>query len=108
MEGKDFLKAIYLPNDWLTVAVISNLARDGLHTDTQVAEEKFKSRHALKIDMIGSNYNTSIILSRKEGGNTTFGGYIQKTVSDALIMYFDMTLNRGNSILYPKLDPEDP
>lgn len=109
VEGKDFLRAIYLPNEWLTISVIGNFEQGELRADTQQnSAEAFKPRHALKFDVIGNNYSTSLILSRREGGNTSLGGYLQSTVSDALLVYFDATLNRGNAILYPQLDPTNP
>ncbi len=108
VEGKDFLKFIYLPSDWFTVGVIGNLEQGGMRADSSVADPEFKRKYALKLDMLGVNYNASLLLSRREGGNETWGGFVQVTVSDALLAYFDAAVNRGNTALYPRLDPGHP
>lgn len=108
IEGKDFLKAVYLPNDWLTISAISNLWQGRLHADKLQARESFKSRSALKVDVIDTSFNASLILSRSEAVNTTLGGFLQATLSDALIAYFDAALYRGNAVLYPRLDAGHP
>jgi len=108
IEGKDFVKAVYLPNDWLTINAINNLAQGGLRVDTRSSRERFKARSALKIDAVGTNYNASLILSKSDGVNTTLGGFLQVTLTDALLVYFDASLERGNSILYPRLDSGHP
>ncbi len=108
VEGKEFLKFVYLPNDWMTVSVISHLQQGGMRAETSVTDTDFKHQHALKLDMIGADYNASLVLSKQEGGNETLAGFVQATLNDALLAYFDGALKRGNHALYPRLDSAHP
>ncbi len=108
IEGKDFFKVIYLPNDWFTMSIIGLLEPGGMKSETAPIETDFRRQNALKLDLLGVNYNASLILSRQDGGNEFVGGHAQGTVTDAVLIYFDAAVYRGHTALYPRLDSSHP
>lgn len=105
VPGKDFIKLTSLLSDSVTFTLISNTGRG---REKPATRNVFYPTHALKFDLVGEDYSLGSILSRREDGRLKLGGYMQKTVSEASLLYFDGVLSRGTDTLYPYLDSTHP
>lgn len=98
LGGRDYLQAIYLPNQNLTFSLISNVAQGrGVNFDLS----EFERTDAIKMDYIGQNGYGSLILSHQQDGLNQMGGYFQLTLSDALLLYGEGSYSQGTQALYP-------
>lgn len=98
LGGRDYLQAIYLPNQNLTFSLISNVAQ-GRGENFDLAE--FERTDAIKMDYIGQKGYSSLILSHQQDGPYQIGGYFQLTLSDALLLYGEGGYTQGTQALYP-------
>ncbi len=103
IEGKYFLKMVYLPNDYATLTWMSKTKKD----ESEIKAD-FKPTHALKIEILKSDYFLGVIVSKREDERFQFGGFAQYTVSDSTILYYDGMLSKGNEVLYPGTDNDSP
>ena len=103
VEGKYLAKVIYVPNSALTVNAI---------VETQQEEngrgETLKPVQALKADFLGSNYLVSLIGYYRKDDRSSLGSFGQRTVSDAMIVYYDGIVSKGTDALYPVPAPGNP
>ena len=103
VEGKYIAKAIYVPNDSVTVNLITETEnqKNGLG-------ETLKSAQAIKTDVIGSDYQVSVIGFYRERDRFRFGSFGQWTASDAMLLYYDGIVSPGTDALYPVTDAASP
>jgi hypothetical protein len=103
VEGKYLAKAIVVPNNTLTVTVL---------TETQKEEnglqETLKPLRAVKVDVLGKSYQISMIGYEQQNERFRLGSYGQWTASDALLLYYDGVIMRGTDALYPVRDQTNP
>ncbi len=103
VEGKYLAKAIFVPNNALTVNVITETGKD----ENELGET-LKPLRLVKADVLGSNYQVSMIGYERQDDRARFGTYGQWTVSDALLLYYDGIVTKGTDAFYPREDPANP
>jgi hypothetical protein len=103
VEGKYLAKAIMVPNNTLTVNVITETG-----DDKNDLGETLKPLGLIKADVMGSNYQVSFIGYYRQDDRFRFGSYGQWTASDALVLYYDGIVSKGTDALYPAPDPASP
>jgi hypothetical protein len=98
LGGRDYLKAVYFPNNPVTLSLISNtdLGRDEL-----IDQSAFRRTDAAKIDYVGTATSGSLILSQQREGPERIGGHWQWTLSEALLVYAEGGFTFGSESLYP-------
>ena len=103
VEGKYLAKAIIVPNNTLTVNVITETT-----DDENELGETLKPLQLVKADVLGSNYQVSVIGYERQNDRFRFGSYGQWTASDALLLYYDGIITKGTDAFYPIEDPANP
>jgi hypothetical protein len=103
VEGKYLAKVIYVPNNAVTINLISET-----QTETNDRRESLKPAQALKADYLTGNSLISIIAYERQDDRFRMGSYGQWTASDALLLYYDGIVSQGTDALYPVLDPANP
>ncbi len=103
VEGKYLAKAIYVPNNAITINLITETQKE-----TDELGESLKPVQALKADFLSSNSLISVIAYYQQNDRTRLGSYGQWTASDALLLYYDGIVSKGTDALYPVLDPTNP
>ncbi len=103
VEGKYLAKAIIVPNNTLTVNVITETSNDENDLD-----ETLKPLRLIKVDVLGSTFQVSMIGYYRQHDRYRFGSYGQWTASDALLLYYDGIVAKGTDALYPVPDPASP
>jgi hypothetical protein len=100
VPGMDFGRLVFIPHSLWTISLIVNTdeGRNAL-----MGPDPFEKTYAVKIDYTGRKNYASLIVSRKDHRNTLgfFGGW---TVSDALLIYGEGSMQRGSDALYPQKD----
>ncbi len=103
VEGKYLAKAIIVPNNSLTVNVITET-----EDDKDDLGETLKPLRLVKADVLGSSYQVSLIAYQRQDDRFRLGSYGQWTASDALVLYYDGIISKGTDVLYPVSDPSSP
>ncbi len=103
VEGKYLAKAIIVPNNMLTVSLITETGND-----ENDLGETLKPLRLIKADVLGGNYQISVIGYHRRDDRFRFGSYGQWTASDALLLYYDGIVSKGTDVLYPVSDPASP
>jgi hypothetical protein len=103
VEGKYLAKAIVVPNNTLTVNVITETGKD-----ENDMGETLKPLRLIKADILGGNYQISMIGYARQDDRFRLGSYGQWTASDALLLYYDGIVTKGTDALYPVADPANP
>ena len=103
VEGKYLAKAIYVPNEAITITLIMETQKD-----TDELGESLKPLQALKADFLSSTSLISMIVYYRQDDRFRLGSYGQWTASDALLLYYDGIVSKGTNALYPVLDPANP
>jgi len=103
VEGKYLAKALIVPNNTLTVSVISQTSKD----ENELGQT-LKPLRVLKADVLRSNYQVSVIGFHRQDDRYRFGSYGQWTASDALLLYYDGIVAKGTDALYAVDDPTSP
>jgi hypothetical protein len=100
VQGMDFGRLVYIPHNLWTISLMVNTDEG---RNMLSANDNFKETYALKIDYAGRGNYASLIVSQKDLRKTLgfFGGW---TVSDALLLYGECSMQRGSDALYPKKD----
>lgn len=91
INGRDFVRARYAPNEAWSISAISNLrlGRDENEYDN------FHRIHALNLEHSGAEHTVNMVLSRRKGlWHAGFFG--QWTVNDALLLYADLGVRQGS------------
>lgn len=97
LSARDFLQGQYFYNNRLTFSFITNVSRGRDDANAPI----FKPIYAFKADYIANRYNTSAILTFRDGDFSS-GAYGQYTVNDALLLYADLGLKGRTDVLYPR------
>jgi hypothetical protein len=103
VEGKYFAKAIYVPNNAVTVNFITETEEQ-----KNAMDETQRPIQAIKTDVVGSDYQISVIGYYRQLDRFRIGSYGQWTASDAIILYYDGIVSPGTDALYPVPDPTSP
>lgn len=90
VPGMDFVRLVYLPDMAWTFSLIANL--DEGRGPLEPGEE-FKKTYALKLDFIGEETYTGLILSQREQGEVSLGGFGGWTFSNAVLLYTDFSIS---------------
>lgn len=98
IPGMDFARLVWLPEMLWTMSIIANL--DKGREEFQFSE--FEKTYALKLDYAGQEAYASIILSHQESNRNRLGAFGGWTASEALLLYGEGAISRGNNVLYPK------
>jgi hypothetical protein len=103
VEGKYMGRVVYMPSRNVTIMGID---------ETQREENAFGASlrpiRALKIDVMGSSSQVSVIGYAPQHERFRLGSYGQWTASDAVVIYYDGIVSKGTDVLYPVLDPANP
>jgi len=103
VEGKYMGRVVYMPNRTVTITGIN---------ETQREENTFGGRlqpiRALKVDVMGSSSQVSVIGYSQQHERFRLGSYGQWTASDAVVLYYDGIVSKGTDALYPVPDPANP
>jgi hypothetical protein len=97
LGARDFFRAVYTPNSRFSLSYIAN-TKIGRGDPGAVP---FRVIQAIKADFTSRSFNMSANTSYQANGRATVGGYLQATLSDALLVYGETALSRGTSALYP-------
>ncbi len=103
VEGKYLSRVVYLPNKAVTITGIS---------ETQREQDAFggslRPIRAVKVDVLGGSSQVSVIGYSQQHERFRFGSYGQWTASDAVVLYYDGIVSKGNDAFYPGPDPASP
>ena len=99
--GKDIAQLTWYANERLTFSVLHNYAVGSRDPD----QLNFSPLTAVKLDWIGARASGGAILSKDDDGVSRLGLYGTYTYSDALLVYADVSVGRGNSGWFPQRDP---
>ncbi len=100
VEGKHLIKLTGLPSSFLTFTGIYETQNDENAANRPV--------RALKIDIMGSSFQTSLIGYLQQKDRFRLGSFGQVTASDAIVLYYDGIISRGTDALYPVEDQANP
>ncbi len=103
VEGKYLAKVIYVPNSIITINLISETQKENNDLG-----ESLKPAQALKVDYLNSNSLISMIAYYRQDDRFRLGSYGQLTASDAVLLYYDGIVSKGNDALYPVADASNP
>ena len=100
IPGMDFGRLVFIPHRLWTISLIVNMDEG---RNILPGPDPFEKTYAVKIDYTGRENYASLIVSRKDHRKTLglFGGW---TVSDALLLYGEGSIQRGSDALYPQKD----
>ena len=97
ISGQDYAKAIWIPSNRLSISLIANVDEGRRKTSNN-----FNKTYAAKIDYTGDEFYASIIPSYKEGENERLGWFMNKSVTDALLLHAEGSVlgrERNRSLL---------
>jgi hypothetical protein len=97
----DFFRLVWLPDLAWTLSFIANT---GEGRSAKSAASEFEPAYAVKLDHIGSDSYFSLIGSYTEKDLSRLGGFWEKTISDALLVYTEGSVQKGADVLYPEAD----
>jgi len=101
VPGSDFARIVWIPASPLTLSFISNT---GAGRNEPIGPDPFEKTYAAKIDYVGRENYASLILSHKEHVGDALGFFGGWTVSDAVLLYAEGALTKGDRALYPERD----
>jgi hypothetical protein len=96
----DFVEINYAPHDSWNYTLIANLgaAQTGIYKEPFF---DFSRNYGLLIEHYGASDNAGFILSVDENKKYHLGGYAQKNISDALLLWTDFSLDYRINRFYP-------
>jgi len=103
VEGKYLARMMYLPDNTVTITVISETQKED-----NLPGGSSSPLRALKVEMTGASSQISLIAYQQRHGSARLGSYGQWTASDATVLYFDGLVSKGTDGLYPVRDPNNP
>lgn len=103
VEGKYLARLVYLPNNALTITVLSETKKE----DNGLSGKSPPVR-ALKAEIMGSNYLLAAIGYQQRRDRPRVGSYGQWTASDSMVLYYDGIVTKGTDVLYPERDAASP
>ncbi|ESP62731.1 hypothetical protein SMITH_452 [Smithella sp. ME-1] len=100
VPGMDFGRVVFIPHRLWTISLMVNIDEG---RNIIIGPDPFEKIYAVKIDYTGRENYASLIVSQKDHRKTLgfFGGW---TVSDALLLYAEGSMQRGSDALYPQKD----
>jgi hypothetical protein len=107
VPGMDFGRVVWLPGGPWAISFIANTgegANKAVESDNAPASAPpllFDKTYSIKADFTGREKYASFILSRRENSETMMGFYGGWTATDALLLFGEGTIARGNRALYP-------
>lgn len=102
VPGMDFGRLVWVPTPSWTASFIANTGKG-----QQEFLGEFKPTYALKFDYTSYKKYASFIASHREGERGRFGGFAGWTVSDALMLYGEGSLFKGDDYWYSMRDALD-
>lgn len=87
IPGQDYAKAIWIPSNQLSISLIANIDEGRRKTSNN-----FNKTYAAKIDYTGDEFYAGLIPSYKEGEKERLGWYMNKSVTDALLLHAEGSL----------------
>ena len=101
--GKDIAQLTWYASERMTFSVLHNYAVGSRDPD----QLNFSPLTAAKLDWIGDRASGGAILSRRDDGVSRLGLYGTYTYSDALLVYADVSVGRGNAGWFALQDAND-
>ncbi|NOX32454.1 MAG: hypothetical protein GXP56_01765 [Deltaproteobacteria bacterium] len=95
LKGKGFLKLIFVHDFSWSASLIYNTDKGAFN------ESDFEKTLALKIDYSGDESYASVILSHTDNRETRLGAFGGTTLSDAVIIYGEASIQQGSLALFP-------
>jgi hypothetical protein len=102
IPGMDFARVLWIPSSSWTASLIANTGRG-----QQEFIGDFKPVYAFKADYTSFKKYASLIVSRREGESLRVGAFAGGTISDAILLYGEAALFKGNELYYLKKDFEN-
>ena len=99
LDGKGLLKLIRVHDEAWAMSLIYNTDKGAFD------ESNFEKTLAMKIDYSGDTGYASLILSHTDHGKSKLGAFAGTTLTDALIVYGETSLQKGTKALYPAAVP---
>ncbi len=99
LEGKGMAKLVMVHDFAWSASLIYNTDKGAFD------DPDFQKTLALKIDYSGDNGYAALILSHTDHGKAKLGAFAGTTLSDALIVYGETSLQKGTKALYPVAVP---
>jgi hypothetical protein len=103
VEGKYLARVVYMPNKSVTISGIGETKRE-----ESAAGDPLRPVRALKVDILGNSSQVSVIGYSQQHERFRLGSYGQWTASDAVVLYYDGIVSKGNDVFYPVPDPANP
>jgi hypothetical protein len=97
----DFARVVWVPNPAWSVSLIANTDKGR----GEISGGNFRRSYAIKADYTGSANYGSLVLTSRGHSLDQIGGFFGQTVSDALLVYCEGTVQRNPPGLYP--EPSD-
>ena len=100
IPGMDFGCLVFIPHPLWTISLMANMDEG---RNILPGPDPFEKIYAVKIDFTGREKYASLIVSRKDH-RKTLGFFCGWTISDALLLYGEGSMQRGSDALYPQKD----
>ena len=109
VPGMDFGRLVWIPQSSWTVSFIANTdeglnKRNGPSRYLISPPPPFEKTYSLKVDYTGRENYGSVILSYREDSEYQLGFFGGWTISDAILVYGEGVISKGNEALYPQED----
>lgn len=101
IAGMDFARGLWIMSPDFTGSVIANTGRG-----QQAFFSEFKRVYAVKADYTAFKKYGTLILSEREGEGLRLGGFAGSTISDAMLLYGEGAVFKGNELYHLKKDFE--
>jgi hypothetical protein len=103
VEGKYLSRIVYMPSNSITIIGISETRRE-----QDASGRSLSPIRAVKADILGGSSQVSVIGYAQQNERFRFGSYGQWTASDAVVLYYDGIVSKGNDAFYPEPDSANP
>ncbi|OGR25573.1 MAG: hypothetical protein A2277_20185 [Desulfobacterales bacterium RIFOXYA12_FULL_46_15] len=99
LDGKGMLKLIMVHDEAFAASLIYNTDKGTFN------EPDFEKTLAMKIDYSGDTGYASLVISHTDHGKSKLGGFAGTTLTDALIVYGETSIQKETETLYPAAVP---
>jgi hypothetical protein len=109
VPGMDFGRLVWIPKSSWTLSLIANTDAgmnkpNGPDRYLISPPPPFEKTYSLKVDYTGRENYGSVILSYREDSEYLLGFFGGWTISDAVLLYGEGVIAKGNEALYPQVD----
>jgi hypothetical protein len=109
VPGMDFGRLVWIPQSSWTLSLIANTDEgmntpDGPNRYLITPPPPFQKTYSVKVDYTGRENYGSMILSYREDCEYLLGFFGGWTISDAVLLYGEGVIAKGNEALYPQPD----